>query len=191
MLTLLKIILSIPIGVGLAYPFLHPDISGGILGELKIFGPVGSVVALAVFLLLILLYALDLIRSLKLVSTASRKAKPSSVWLMFLLPYNFIEDFFIVCNVAKSLKAEAAVNPVLANFKSFGMISGVGWCSAQVVSLLPNQIGSVASLVAIVFWIWHWVFIRRANSILLKSGAQANMAFERDAPKAARPSTLR
>ncbi|TXH70776.1 MAG: hypothetical protein E6Q83_04460 [Thiothrix sp.] len=170
-LTLLKIILSIPIGMGIAYPFLHPDSSGGILTELKLFGPIGSVVAIAVFLLLVLFYVLDLIKSLKLVSTASRKAKPNSVWLMMLLPYNFIEDFFIVSNVAQSLKAEAAVNPALARFKSFGMISGLGWCCAQIVSLIPNKIGSAAGLVAIVFWIWHWIFIRRANNALLKSGA--------------------
>lgn len=170
-LTLLKVILTIPIGIGLAYPFLRPDVPGGILGELKIFGPVGSVVAIATFFLLVLFYALDLITSLNLVSPASRKAKPNSVWFMFLLPFNFIEDFFIVSNVAKSLKAEAAINPALATFKSFGMISGLGWCAAQVVSLIPNQIGSAAGLVAIGFWIWHWVFIRRANSALFKSGA--------------------
>ena len=168
LITLLKIILSIPIGVGLAYPFLRPDTSGGILGELKIFGPTGSMVAMATFLLLVLFYALDLIKTLKLVSSSSRKTKPNRVWFMFLLPYNFIEDFFIVCNVANSLKAESMVNPALAKFKSFGVISGIGWCSAQVVSLIPNQIGSVSGLAAIAFWIWHWVFIRRANRALRK-----------------------
>lgn len=171
MVTLLKIILSIPIGIGIAYPFWHPDISGGLLAELKLFGPFGSVIAIMVFLALILFYALDLIKCLKLVSPTSRKAKPNSVWFMFLLPYNFIEDFFIVYNVSKSLKAEAAVNPALAAFKSFGMISGLGWCVAQVVSLIPNQIGSVAGLVAIGFWIWHWGYIRRANKALIVSGA--------------------
>lgn len=170
-LNLLKVILSIPIGIGLAYPFMNQDAAGGILGELKIFGPTGSVVAVLVFLLLVLFYALDLIRSLNLVSPASRKAKPNSVWLMFLLPYNFIEDFFIIANVSNSLKSEAASNPALATFKSFGMISGLGWCAAQVVSLIPNQIGSAAGLVAIVFWIWHWLFIRRANRALIGSAA--------------------
>lgn len=170
-LTLLKALLSIPIGIGLAYPFLNPDAPGGILGELKIFGPTGSVAAVAVFLLLVFFYALDLIKSLKLVSPASRRARPNSVWLMFFLPYNFIEDFFIVANVANSLKAEAASNPALSTFKSFGMISGLGWCAAQVVSLVPNQIGSAAGLIAIVFWIWHWVFIRRANRALIQSSA--------------------
>jgi hypothetical protein len=168
-LTLLKVILSVPIGIGLAYPFLHTEVTGGILDELNAFGPTGAVVAIAVFLLLVFFYAQDLIKSLKLVSPASRKASPNSVWLMFLLPYNFIEDFFIVISVAKSLKAEATINPALAPFKSFGVISGVGWCATQIVSLIPNQIGSVASLVATGFLIWHWVFIRRVNSALSKS----------------------
>lgn len=166
-LHLFKILLSIPIGIGLVYPFMYPNVSGGVLVELKIFGPVGSVVAIIFFLMLILLYALDLIKSLKLVAPASRKASPKSVWLMFLIPYNFIEDFFIVYNVALSLKTEASHNPRLARFKSFGKFSGLGWCSSQIVSLLPNQIGLVAGLVALVFWAWHWVFICRINKALL------------------------
>lgn len=168
---LLKAILSVPIGIGLAYPFFRPDASGGILGELKIFGSMGMVAAIVVFLLLVFLYARDLVRTLQLVSPAARTATPGSVWLMFLLPYNFIEDFFIVANVARSLEAEAAVNPSLAVFKSFGMISGIGWCAAQIVSLVPHPVGSAAGLAAIVFWAWHWVFIRRANSILRKAVA--------------------
>lgn len=172
-LTLLKALLSIPIGIGLAYPFLFtpPDAPAtGILGELQMFGPIGSALVIAVFLLLILFYALDLIKTLRLVSPTSRKGvRPRSVWLMFLLPYNFIEDFFIVANVARSLKAEAAANPAaLAGFKSFGMVSGLGWCTAQIVSLIPNQLGSAAGLLAIGFWVWHWVFIRRANAALAR-----------------------
>jgi hypothetical protein len=85
---------------------------------------------------------------------------------MFLLPYNFIEDFFIVANVSGSLKAEAAASPALPRFRSFGMISGIGWCAAQIISLVPNQLGSIAGIVAIVLWAWHWAFIRRANAAL-------------------------
>lgn len=169
--TLLKVLLSIPIGIGLAYPFLRPDVSGGIAGELQIVGPVGLAVVVVVFLLLVFFYALDLIRCLNLVSPASRKARPRSVWLMFLLPYNFIEDFFIVSNVARSLKAEAAINPALAHFKSFGSFTGLGWCAAQVVSLIPNEVGSAAGIRAIVLWIAHWLFIRRANNVLCGAGA--------------------
>jgi len=167
--TLLKIILSIPIGIGLIYPLLQPDAGGGILAELQIFGPVGSFVAIIIFLLLVFFYARDLVNTLQLVAPASRKASPNSVWWMFVLPYNFIEDFFIIANVAKSLEAEAVSNPALGGFRSFGMLSGLGWCSAQVISLIPHAVGSIAGLVAILCWIWHWRFIRRVNHALLSS----------------------
>lgn len=162
----IKAILSIPAGVGLVYPLFHPELQGGILNELKLLGPAGAAVAVVVFLLLVVIYTRDLAKSLRLVSRSSRKAAPRSVWLMFLIPYNFIEDFFIVSNVASSLRAEATSNPALAKFKSFGMISGLGWCAAQIVSLAPNAVGSVAGAIAIPLWIWHWSFVRRANSSL-------------------------
>ncbi len=168
-MTLLKIILSIPVGIGLIYPFLQPDASGGILAELQIFGPVGSLLAIIIFLLLVFFYARDLVNTLQLVAPASRTASPNSVWWMFVLPYNFIEDFFIIANVTKSLEAEAVSNPALGGFRSFGMKSGLGWCSAQVLSLIPNLLGSIAGLVAIFCWVWHWRFIRQVNRALLLS----------------------
>ncbi|UXY16073.1 hypothetical protein N8I74_03350 [Chitiniphilus purpureus] len=165
MLTLFKILLSIPVAVALAYPFLNPG-AGGLLGEIRLLGPAGSVVAIAAFLWLVYRYACDLRQTLLRVAPAARPASPDSVWLIFLLPYNFIEDFFIIANVAKALRNEAQHNPALAGFRSFGMASGIGWCAAQIVSLLPNLLGSVAGLLAIVLWLGHWRFIRRANRAL-------------------------
>lgn len=172
-LTCIKIVLSIPIGVGLAYPFLEKEAGRGILSEVQLLGAVCSALAIAVFVVLVFLYASDLKRSLALVSTSSRSANPNSVWLMFLLPYNFIEDFFIVSNVARSLRAEARINPALASFRSFGLLSGIGWCAMQVISLIPNQAGLVAGLAAIPLWIWHWFFVKRAN-LALERGMHAN-----------------
>ncbi len=170
-ITLLKILLSIPIGIGLAYPFFVPGASGGILGEMQILGPTGTVAAAVAFFGLVALYARDLSTTLRLVSPKSRQADPKSVWFMLLLPYNFIEDFFIVGNIAKSLKAEASLNPALKAFSSFGLFSGLGWCITQVISLIPNDVGSVAGLLALFFWIWHWVFIRRIIRALINSHA--------------------
>mgnify|MGYP000521765002 CR=1 FL=1 len=169
-LTFIKILLSIPIGVALAYSFIGPA-GGGILGEIQTLGTAGAMLATGVFLALVYLYAGDLKRSLKLVSPAARKANPNSVWLMFLLPYNFIEDFFIIANVGKSIEAEAHANTALSGLKTFGFASGYGWCVAQIVSLIPNDLGSVAGLIAIAFWIRHWAFIRRANRALARSQA--------------------
>ncbi|MDF3831447.1 hypothetical protein P3W85_00495 [Cupriavidus basilensis] len=165
-LTIGKVVLSLPIAYGLAYPFLYPTAGGGVLGEKEMLGTTGSAVVALVFLMLVLLYANDLKTTLTLVHRESRAAEPSSVWLMFLLPYNFIEDFFIISNVAKSLESEARISPALAKLKSFGRASGFGWCLAQVISLTPNSAGSVAGIAAIVLWIWHWIFVRRTNSVL-------------------------
>lgn len=172
MMMLVKIILSIPIGIGLVYPFIQADAAGGILNEIRFLGFYGSILFIALFLLLVLFYIFDLIKTLKLVSPSARKAQPNSVWLMFLLPYNFIEDFFIVANVARSLEAEAAINPALASFKSFGMVSGLGWCVAQIISLIPHSLGSLAGLMAMGLWGWHWAFIRRVNKVLIVSNSQ-------------------
>jgi hypothetical protein len=162
LLLALKIALSLLVGAALLYPFFAAEPVGGVFAELQLFGTAGAVAAATVFLLLVALYARDLSRTLQLVAPASRTASPASVWWMFLLPYNFIEDFFIVANVARSLEREAAQNAALARFRSFGMRSGIGWCAAQLVSLVPNEIGSAAGAVAVVAWGWHWAFIRRA-----------------------------
>ncbi|AOZ09635.1 hypothetical protein [Cupriavidus malaysiensis] len=175
----LKALLSVPVGYGLAYPFFHPEAGGGILAEMQRFGQgTGAAVAL-VFLALVYLYARDLKTSLSLVSPQARRASPASVWLMFLLPYNFIEDFCIVANVARSLEAQARSHAGLARFRSFGLASGIGWCAAQLVSLLPNALGSAAGLAALVFWAWHWAFIRRANRVLGQAAEPASRQVRR------------
>ncbi|KWE46184.1 hypothetical protein WL76_28320 [Burkholderia ubonensis] len=172
--TILKAILSIPIAFGLAYPLIYPTEDGGVLGEIEMLGPIGGIVVIAVFLALVYAYASDLRTTLKSVDRGSRVAEPNSVWFMFLLPYNFIEDFFIISNVAKSLEAESRINPALSGLRSFGRISGIGWCLAQVLSLIPDTIGSIASGVAVFLWVWHWVFVRRVNKML--AGSQVSVA---------------
>jgi hypothetical protein len=51
------------------------------------------------------------------------------------------------------------------------MVSGLGWCAAQIFSLLPNEIGSVAGVVALPLWIIHWRLIRRANAAMAEAAA--------------------
>ena len=168
-LTLVKIALTIPVTYALVYPFLNPSEVGGVFKEIETLGVLGSIVLATVFLAMVFLYCRDLYRSLLLVRPSARKASPRSVWLMFLIPYNFVEDFFIIANVANSLRQEALHNEALHPFKSFGMVSGLGWCAMQIVSLLPNQIGSIAGVLALPIWIIHWRFIRRINAILTET----------------------
>lgn len=165
-LNLLKIALTLPVAYALTYPFLNPTVAGGVFKEVSMLGWGGSALVAIGFLMLVFLYCRDLQLSLSLVSPAARQASPNSVWLMFLLPYNFVEDFFIVTNVAVSLHKESESNSALQSFKSFGLVTGIGWCTAQIVSLLPNAVGSVAGMLALPFWIVHWVLIRRVNASL-------------------------
>jgi hypothetical protein len=174
-LNLVKIALTLPVAYALAYPFLNPTVEGGVFKEVMMLGLVGTLVTAIVFLTLIFLYCRDLQLSLSLVSPEARQASPRSVWLMFLLPYNFVEDFFIVTNVAVSLRKESEYNSALQLFKSFGLVTGLGWCTAQIVSLLPNAVGSVAGMLALPFWIIHWGLIRRVNASL-KAAIKTNPA---------------
>ena len=168
-LLLTKIALSLPIAYGLAYPFLYPEAGGGILKEVEMLGPLGSLVAVMLFLTLVAFYCRDLQRSLALVRPEARTAAPRSVWLMFLLPYTFIADFFIIANVAASLREEARHTERLRLPRAAGLVSGWGWCAAQVVSLIPHQLGSLAGALAIGLWIVHWRFVRRANAALAQT----------------------
>ncbi|WP_310428920.1 hypothetical protein [Chamaesiphon sp. VAR_48_metabat_135_sub] len=173
-LSLVKIALTIPVAYALTYPFLHPTVAGGVLKEVMMLGW-GGIMTTIGFLVLVFLYCRDLQLSLSLVSPAARQAAPRSVWLMFLFPYNFVEDFFIIANVASSLRKESERNSKLQLFKSFGLVTGLGWCTAQIVSLLPNAVGAVAGMLALPFWIAHWVLIRRVNASLA-AGNETNPA---------------
>jgi len=174
-LLLFKIALTIPVGFALAYPFLHPTAAGGIFNEIVMLGVFGAVALSSAFLSLVFLYCRDLNRSLTLVHPSARMAAPRSVWLMFLIPYNFVEDFFIIANVARSLEREAKTNAALYSFKSFGMVSGIGWCTAQIFSLLPNGFGAIAGCIAFPLWIIHWRFIRQVNRAISESALRASV----------------
>lgn len=166
-LLILKFVLTIPVVYALSYPFLHPEANAGVFREVQMLGVTGSVIVGLLFLGAIVLYCRDLQRTLSLLQANSRVASPRSVWWMFFMPFNFVEDFFIVANVARSLRNEAQNNPALAGLKSFGLWSGIGWCSAQIISLIPHELGALGSLFALLFWVVHWRFIRQVNSRLL------------------------
>ncbi|MBB1519124.1 hypothetical protein [Aquipseudomonas guryensis] len=161
-----KLLLTLLVAAALAYPLLQPEADAGIFRELEMLGPLAAISLTLLFLLAVFLYCRDLQCALSLVRPECRAAAPRSVWLMFLLPYNFIEDFFIVAHVTQSLRREAQANDALRPFSHFGMLSGIGWCSAQILSLIPHAIGSLAGLLALPLWLAHWHLIRRINRAL-------------------------
>jgi len=161
-----KIVLTLLVVAAFLLPIFHPSLSSGFLEEMEVLGVGWALGVLAIFLVFVFFYCKDLQKTLELIVPENRTAAPRSVWLMFLIPYNFIEDFFIVHNVSTSIRAESKTNPALNQLRYFGFISGIGWCTAQIFSLAPGYVGKTASLLAIIFWIVHWRFIRSINSCL-------------------------
>lgn len=113
-------------------------------------------------------YCRTLQRCLTLIKPENRKAKPSSVWFMFAIPLNFVEDFFIVINIANSIEEEKKTNIALKNVSDFGMISGIGWSISQILSFVPNFVGQTAGLLGIILVIYHWIQIAKINKLLAK-----------------------
>ena len=86
---------------------------------------------------------------------------------MYLIPFNFIEDFFIVIDIANSLKNEMQTNKKLVRFGDFGLTLGIGWSVAQLFSFIPNIAGQISGLVGLVLWGIHWIVILRINKELV------------------------
>ena len=160
-LLLVKLALTLLVVIAFSLPFFYPSLGSGFLEELELLGVGGALVLFSGFLVLVYFYCKDLQKILTLIAPANRAATPRSVWLMFLIPYNFVEDFFIVYHVSQSIERESGSNPALGELKSFGLYSGVGWCVAQIVTLAPGELGRMASVVAIGLWVVHWRFVRR------------------------------
>lgn len=166
---IIKISLSIIIALCALFPYINeadkPDIFENVLS----IGIIGSAAIIIIFFTAIGFYCMDLKRCLELIEPKNRKANPKSVWYMFLMPYNFIEDFFIMINISNSLEEEAKENKKLENNNDFGMTTGIGWCIAQILSFVPNYAGQIASIIGLILWIIHWIFILKMNRLLEKT----------------------
>ena len=139
----------------------------GILREVTAFGGLVAGLVVATFFALVVAYARDLQKLLRAIPADQRTAQPNSVWWMLVIPYNFTEDFFIIDNIARSLERVAASRPDLASrLGHFGRRSGLGWCALQIGSLVPHDLGSLAGMLALPLWLWHWRFVRNALGLL-------------------------
>jgi hypothetical protein len=130
-----------------------------------------SLSLIAVFFVLVGFYCKTLQRCLTLIRMENRKAKPRSVWFMFAIPFNFIEDFFIVINIANSIEEEKKSNKSLIGITDFGMVSGIGWSIAQIMSFIPNIVGQIAGALGLVLVVYHWIQISKINRLLYNKDA--------------------
>lgn len=148
------VLLTIPVVALLAQPLWAPQWGIGILGEVAALGWVAGPMAVVIFFGLIALYVRSLQRLLVRVRVENRIRSPRSLWLMFAIPFNFVEDFFIVAETARSLRAEACLP---ARWLRVWQLVGLGWCGLQIVSLAPGEFGVAAGALALIGWVAHWV----------------------------------
>lgn len=142
--------------------YLDKSILNALLG----FGWFWSILIFTLFLGFVALYCMSLQQCLELIKPENRKANPKSVWYMFLLPFNFVEDFFIVIDVSNSINEESKSNPKLASIKDSGVVLGIGWCIAQILSFIPNYVGQIAGLLSFILVLIHWKHIVKINQLL-------------------------
>jgi hypothetical protein len=163
---IIRFILTTLLIAWVVYPYLNNLEDESILAEIFEIGILPSIMIMGIFFIMVGFYCRTLQICLTLIKPENRKTEPKSVWYMFAIPFNFIEDFFIVINVANSLDAEKKSNPKLSNVSNFGLVSGIGWSIAQILSFIPTIIGQFAGLVGIILVIYHWVQISRINKLL-------------------------
>ena len=150
-------------------PYVDNSTDESVLSEIFKVGIVPSILIISSFFIMVAFYCRTLQKCLTLIKPENRKAKPKSVWYMFAIPFNFIEDFFIVINIANSIEEEKKTNGKLKDISDFGMVSGIGWSIAQVLSFIPNIVGQIAGLIGMILVIYHWVQIAKINKLLIKS----------------------
>jgi hypothetical protein len=163
---LIRLILTILLVAWAVLPYFDNSANDSVLNEIIRIGVLPSLLIIGAFFMMVGFYCRTLQRCLSLINPTNRKAKPSSVWYMFAIPFNFIEDFFIVINIANSIEEEKKSNSNLKTVTDFGMVSGIGWSIAQILSFIPNFVGQIAGVVGMILVVYHWVLIARINKLL-------------------------
>lgn len=161
------ILLTIPVVAIACLPLLVPGLGAGVLSELGAFGGPAAILAIGVFFALVAFYVRALQHLLATVPPPQQTRSVRSLWLMFAIPFNFVEDFVIVRDIASSVRVAGESHSVVASWRWLGW----SWCALQILSLLPGEFGIAAGAAALIAWIAHWLmtvrFTRRRTATRL------------------------
>lgn len=153
-----KVAGTVGVVVLIGCPVWAPQWGPGILGEIGALPPVGAAALVIAFFGAVAVYCGALQRTLTSVRADARTASPASVWWMFAIPYNFIEDFFIVRAVGTSLASDGRLPARRVRMWS---VLGYGWCALQILSLFPGSAGLLGGATALPVWVAHWALTVR------------------------------
>ena len=162
--TFIKILLSLLLVALGYYTVQNPQIANLFpLTKLNLIIGLSSVL---IFFVAVAFYCLALQRLMNQIDPHCRTREPRAVWYMYLLPYNFIEDFFIIFDIVSSLRNQAQIDQRLIKFGDFGLTLGIGWCLAQLLSFIPNIVGQIAGVIGVFLWIAHWMLMAKIYKFL-------------------------
>ena len=152
-MSLRTVLLTVPVLALLTQPLWAPSWGAGILGEVGALGIPGAIAATVVFFGLVALYCRCLQRLQERIAPEARSRSPRSVWLMFAIPFNFVEDFVIIADLGGSLRRDGRVPGPAVRVWTF---AGTTWCLFQIASLLPGTVGVASGALALAVWAGHW-----------------------------------
>jgi uncharacterized membrane protein YjgN (DUF898 family) len=126
------------------------------------------VIAFGITLIPIIFYLVTLQTTFNEVKPENRKMQPELVWLAIIPIFRLIWQFFIVNNLADSLKAEFAQRNINVGEERPGSSIGMAYCILNCCAVIPF-LGFLAALAGFVCWIIYWVKVSGFKAKLLSS----------------------
>lgn len=127
---------------------------------------VWMVAALAISLAFVtfVFYCRTLQQTLRAAAPANQRMPPWQAWLLVVPVFNIFFSFLTAARVADTICAEAESRGIDACARPTYAV-GVALAVTSALCYLP-QVGAVAGLACVVFWILHWVQVAEWNSKL-------------------------
>lgn len=126
------------------------------------YGGLGGAELMIIFIVLlialvpVILYLINLQKTMEQVSPELRKMSPGQVWLMLIPVFGVIWNFIMVGNIADSLAAEYRKRNLPTSDPRPTYQTGLVMAICQACGWVP-VLGGIASLVGLIFWIIYWV----------------------------------
>jgi hypothetical protein len=118
---------------------------------------VAVLITIAIFFIITIFYLLTLQKALNRCAPENRAMAPGMVWLLLIPLFNWVWNFFVVINIAKSLGAEFQKRGIAEEPKP-GQTLGMVMCILNVCSIIP-LLGILCALGGLVCWIIYWIKI--------------------------------
>lgn len=140
--------------------------------KILLIGNLGAIEIILIILILVIipfiLYLVTLQNTLKLVSFENRKMEPGLVWLTLIPIFGFIWQFFMVKNIADSLRLEFEMREIPTDEEKPGYGIGIAYSVLFCCNIIPT-IGGFTSLAGLICLGIYWNKINGYKRMLEES----------------------